>query len=73
VALGLAPELCMSRDLLVAVLLLAYGPLAAMALLYLVGLALRAAGRPRLLEALVERTKVPRPVDRGEEVDGTLH
>jgi uncharacterized membrane protein YcfT len=63
----------MSKHLLLAAMLLAYGPFVIMALLYLVGLALRLAGRPALLRWLVARTQIPAPVRRGDGVDGIVH
>ena len=47
----------MADLLLVAVVLLALGPLVVMGTLYLVALALWAAGRPGFLRTLVERRK----------------
>jgi hypothetical protein len=58
----------MSKHLLIAALVLAYGPFLLMALLYLVGLVLRLSGRPGFLHLLIERTRIPQPVNR-EEVD----
>ena len=52
--------------LLMAVLLLAFGPLAVMATLYLVALVLWAAGRPDFLRTLVERRKAAGAAKRTE-------
>lgn len=54
----------MSKHLLAAALCLAYGPFVLMMLLYLIGLALRGAGWTGLLNILVERTEIPKPVSR---------
>jgi hypothetical protein len=54
----------MSHNLLKVALLLAYGPLAAIMLLYVAGLVLRLGGRPEFLRQLVERTKAPEPIRR---------
>jgi hypothetical protein len=51
----------MSENLVRLVLAVAYGPLAAMALLWIIALALRAAGRPWLSYWLARRTSVPQP------------
>jgi len=56
----------MSRAFLIATVLLAFGPLAVMLLLYAAALLLRLAGRPRLLAALVKGTQVPQPLDRAD-------
>jgi len=56
----------MSSGFLTATLLLAYGPFALIAFLYLVGLLLRLAGRPRLLATLIRRTKMPEPIVRAD-------
>ena len=56
----------MSDALLVAVMLLAYGPFLLMGLLYLLGLVLKLAGRPGFLTWLVARTRVPQPINRAQ-------
>jgi len=55
----------MSNKLLTTALLLAYGPLGLMLLLYGIGLLLRFTGRPKFLSLLVERTRIPQAVSRG--------
>jgi hypothetical protein len=57
----------MSDGVLVAVMLLAYGPFLMMGLLYLLGLVLKLAGRPRFLSWIVERTRVPQPINRSQQ------
>jgi hypothetical protein len=54
----------MGHNLLAVVLLLAYGPLALITLVYVAALVLKLGGRPELLRQLVERTKAPQPVPR---------
>ncbi len=54
----------MGHSLLTVVMLLAYGPLALIMLLYAAALVLKVGGRPELLRQLVERTKAPQPVQR---------
>lgn len=61
----------MDKHVLSIALMLAYGPFLATLALYLVALALRWAGRPSLLSALVERTKTPQPIHR-DQVDGII-
>ena len=51
---------------MMAVILLAFGPVAVMGTLYLVALVLRAAGRPNLLRTLVERRKAAGAAKRTE-------
>jgi hypothetical protein len=54
----------MSHNLLTVALLLAYGPLALIMLLYVAALVLKLGGRPEFLRQLVERTKAPQPIPR---------
>ncbi len=61
----------MGTRLLMAAMILAYGPLALMAALYVLALALRAAGRGGFLSYLIERTKTPQALNR-EHVDGLM-
>ena len=56
----------MADLLLMAVILLAFGPVAVMGTLYLVALVLRAAGRPSLLRTLLERRKAAGAAKRTE-------
>jgi hypothetical protein len=61
----------MGTRLLVAAMILVYGPLVLMAALYLVALVLRVAGRGGFLSYLIERTKVPQALKR-DHVDGLM-
>lgn len=61
---GANEGMTMGHSLLAVAMLLVYGPLALIMVLYAAALVMKLGGRPDFLRQLVERTKPPQPIQR---------